>query len=382
MTLRIAIVFVLSVGLFVSGGSEALSADEIEVKLKSIKLPPGFTIALYADDLPAARSLAIGDKGTVFVSTRNKKHVYAVVDTDGDSRADETHIVFTLGDVGDGKERAMPNGIAFRDGDLYIATPSTVLRLDDIEGRLSNPPKPVVISESYPTERTHGWKFIGFGPDDKLYLPVGTPCNICDSEEDIYGTISRINIDGSGREIIAHGIRNTVGFDWHPDTGDLWFTDHGADGLGDNIPADELNVVTRSGQHFGFPFVHQGDLLDAEFGEGHDPKDYAGPAMKLGAHVAPLGMHFYTGSTFPEKYKKNIFIAEHGSSTRDPKIGYRITLVQVTGSKATAYEDFATGWIEGEPAWGRPVDLVTLPDGSLLVSDDRVGAVYRIQYDQ
>jgi len=370
------------IGMLAVGGASALEASEIETKLKTIQLPKGFSISLYAAELPKARSLAVGDKGTVFISTRSDDKVYAVVDTDGDQRADETHVVFTLGDVGDGQERSMPNGVAFRDGALYIATPSTVLRLDGIESRLSDPPKPVIVTKSYPAEKHHGWKFIAFGPDDKLYVPVGTPCNACDPEEDIFGTISRINLDGSDREIVAHGVRNTLGFDWHPETGALWFTENGADKMGDDVPADELNVVTEVGQHFGNPYVHQGDTLDPHSGAGHDPKDYVGPAIKLGPHVAALGMRFYTGDMFPAAYRNQIFIAEHGSGGRDPLIGYRVTLVRVDGNRATDYEDFATGWIEGAAAWGRPVDVAQLADGSLLVSDDRAGAVYRIAYEE
>ena len=382
MLLRFFILFLVGVGVIAAGESAGLDGSELEAKLESITLPPGFAISVYADNLPKARSLAVGDEGTVFVSTRSDDKVYAVVDTDGDWRADETHVVFTLGDVGDGKERTMPNGVAFRDGDLYIATSTTVMRLDDIESRLSDPPKPVVINGDFPSERQHSWKFIAFGPDDKLYVPVGTPCNICDPEEDIYGTISRMNVDGSGREMVAQGIRNTLGFDWHPETGELWFTENGADQMGQDIPADELNVVTVLGQHFGNPFVHEGDILDSTFGEGHDPDDYVRPAIKLGPHVAALGMRFYTGKMFPVEYRNQIFIAEHGSGGRDPLIGYRVTLVRVDGSEATAYEDFATGWIEGDSAWGRPVDVATLPDGSMLVSDDRAGAVYRITYGE
>ncbi len=380
MLLRAALIMGLIAGLFTVGTATAQSAEEIEKKLEGIKLPSGFSIALYANDIPKARSLAVGDKGTVFVSTRNDNFVYAVVDTDGDYRADKKYTVYTIGDIGDGKERKMPNGIAFRDGDLYIATMTTVLRLDDIEDHLSDPPKPVIVTEDYPNQKQHGWKYIAFGPDDKLYVPVGTPCNICDPEEDILGTITRINADGSELEIVAHGIRNSLGFDWHPETGELWFTENGADQLGDDIPGDELNVITATGQHFGNPFVHQGDILDPKFGEGKNPDDYERPAMVLGPHIAALGMRFYTGDMFPKEYKNQIFIAEHGSGGREELIGYRVMLVRVDGSKATSYEDFATGWLEDNVAWGRPVDIVTLSDGSMLVSDDRIGAVYRITY--
>lgn len=382
MSLRIAVLFVAACGVFSSGIAAALTAEEIEAKLASITLPEGFSISLYAADLPNARSLAIGDKGTVFVATRSGDSVKAVVDTDGDGRADATQVVFRLGDIGDGKERFMPNGVAFHDGDLYIATVSTVVRLDDIEDHLSEPPKPVIVTDAYPTDRHHGWKFIAFGPDGKLYVPVGTPCNICDPEGEIHGTITRINADGSGREIVAHGVRNTLGFDWHPETGELWFTENGADQMGEDIPADELNVITETGQHFGNPFVHQGDMVDPTLGEGHDPDDYVRPAIKLGPHIAALGMRFYTGGMFPAEYKNQVIIAEHGSGGRETLIGYRLMLVRVEGSKATSYEEFATGWLQDNAAWGRPVDVALMADGSMLVSDDRAGAVYRIIYGE
>jgi glucose/arabinose dehydrogenase len=379
MMFRVAL-SLFTVAILATSSAVALTTEEIEAKLKSIKLPDGFSIALYANGLTNARSLALGDKGTVFVGTRNEDRVYAVVDTNGDHRADETHVVFTLGGVGDGKERFMPNGVAFRDGDLYIATVNTIFRLDDIESHLSDPPKPVIVNESYPADRHHGWKFIAFGPDGKLYVPVGTPCNACDPEDDIYGTITRINADGSGREIVAEGVRNTLGFDWHPQTRELWFTENGADEMGDDIPADELNVVTAPGQHFGNPYIHQGDLPDPLLGAGHDPNDYVRPAINLGPHIAALGMRFYTGDMFPGEYKNQIFIAEHGSGGRETLVGYRIMLVRTDGKQATAYEEFATGWIEDNKAWGRPVDVAPLPDGSMLVSDDRAGAIYRITY--
>lgn len=366
--------------LFVASAAHALDTSEIETKLQSIKLPPGFKISLYADNLPNARSLALGEKGTVFVSTRNEKHVYAVVDKNGDGRADERHIIFTLGEPIDGKEQASPNGIAFREGALYIATISQIFRLDDIESKLANPPAPVLITNDYPADKVHGWKYIAFGRDGKLYVPVGTPCNICDPEDEIYGTITRINADGTGREIVAHGVRNTVGFDFHPVTGQLWFTENGADQLGNDIPGDELNVVTARGQHFGNPFFHEGDLPDKEFGQNKNPEDYVKPVVKLGAHVAALGMKFYTGAMFPEEYKHRIFIAEHGNGNKKPPVGFRVAVVDVTEGTVPRYEDFATGWVEGETAWGRPVDVLVMQDGSLLVSDDRAGAVYRITY--
>lgn len=377
--LRSLTLLTIMVGLLMPAVSFGLADEKIEENLKLIKLPEGFRIDLYAGDLPHARSFALGDEGTVFVSTRKGKHVYAIVDADGDHKAEKTYKVYTLGDVGDGKERVMPNGVAFRDGSLYIATLSSVLRIDDIEANLADPPKPIVLVDDYPKEKVHGWKYIGFGPDGKLYIPVGSPCNTCDPEEDIFGTITRINIDGTGREIIAHGIRNTVGFDWHPETGELWFTDNGADKLGDDIPPDELNRITEVGQHFGSPFVHGGDFIDPNVGGGHDPADYVAPELNLGPHVAALGMRFYTGAMFPDTYENQAFIAEHGSGGRAELIGYRVTLARSDAS-GMSYEDFATGWIQDNKAWGRPVDLEILGDGSMLVSDDRAGAVYRISY--
>lgn len=380
MPIRFVLILVLMLRVLAPREAAALSTSEIEAKLKLIKLPPGFSIALYADNLPNARSLALGEKGTVFVSTRNDKNVYAVVDKNGDFRADERHIVYTIGAPIDGKEQVMPNGVAFRGGSLYIATVTTIVRLDDIESHLADPPKPVVINNDFPAGKTHGWKFIAFGPDGKLYVPIGTPCDNCEPDGDLFGTMTRINADGSGREVLAHGIRNTLGFDWHPETHQLWFTDNGADKMGDTIPGDELNVITKPGLHFGNPYVHQGDILDPQFGKGRNLKDYEPPAMKLGAHIAALGMRFYTGGMFPKEYKNQIFIAEHGSGSHKPPYGFRVTLVRLEGSKAVKYEDFATGWVEGDAAWGRPVDLMVLPDGSMLLTDDRAGAVYRISY--
>jgi glucose/arabinose dehydrogenase len=277
-----------------------------------------------------------------------------------------------------------PNGVAVSGTDLYVAEISRILRYDGVAApdgrRLENPPEPVVVTDDLPTEEHHGWKFIDFGPDGKLYVPVGAPCNICNREEP-FATILRMNRDGSNREIVARGVRNTVGFDWHPDTGELWFTDNGRDWMGDDRPPCELNRVTDAGQHFGYPFVHGDDLLDPEFGSGKDPSDYRAPAQELGPHVAPLGMEFYTGTMFPEEYRGDVLIAEHGSWNRSDKIGYRVTRVRLNDAgEATDYRPFASGWLQGEENWGRPVDLEILPDGSLLVSDDQTGAIYRITY--
>ncbi len=364
-------------GLVVATGSVALAQNP---SLDRVTLPPGFSIEVYAPDVPNARSMARSPSGTLFVSTRQAGSVYAVVDRDQDYRADE---VITLA-----SGLNMPNGVAFRDGALYVAEVNRILRYDDIEGRLQNPPEAVVVDEAFPTERSHGWKFIRFGPDGKLYVPVGAPCNICDrtGEDQRFGTITRMNPDGSGQEVFAHGVRNSVGFDWHPATGELWFTSNGRDRLGDTSPGDTLNYAPDPGMHFGFPFCHQGDTPDPEFGERRGCDEFAAPAQVLGPHVASLGMRFYTGSMFPASYRNQIFIAEHGSWNRTPEAGhtgYRITVATLDGNQITDYSVFAEGWLGSDNnSWGRPTDIEVLPDGSLLVTDDGAGAIYRITYDE
>ncbi|MBD3391732.1 MAG: sorbosone dehydrogenase family protein [Chitinivibrionales bacterium] len=276
----------------------------------------------------------------------------------------------------------MPNGVAVLDSDLYVAEVSRVLRFDNIGERLAHPPEPVVIRDDFPRDKWHGWKFIALGPDGYLYVPVGAPCNVCKRDDGRYASITRMRPDGTALEVFAHGIRNTVGFDWHPETGVLWFTDNGRDWMGDNRPPDELNRAPHKGMHFGFPFCHGRGIRDDEYGIGADCNAFVEPVQDLGPHVAALGMRFYTGGMFPAGYRNQIFIAEHGSWNRSEKIGYRVTLVTLEGDSAVSYETFARGWLQGEDAWGRPVDVVVMPDGALLVSDDRAGAVYRISYAQ
>ncbi|MEJ2312449.1 MAG: sorbosone dehydrogenase family protein [Gemmatimonadales bacterium] len=340
-------------------------------QLELIELPPGFVIEVYASDVPGARSLALGPDGTVFVGSWQAGKVYALTDRDGAGGIETITIASGLD---------IPNGVALRDGALYVAETSRVLRFDDIEARLADPPDPVVIVDGFPTERLHGWRFIAFGPDGMLYMSVGAPCNVCKEEDERFASIMRMNPDGSGPEIFAHGVRNSVGFDWHPETGDLWFTDNGRDRLGDDRPPDELNRAPRAGLHFGFPYCHGGDIPDPDFGTERACTEFTPPAQQLGPHVASIGMRFYTGSSFPLEYRNGIFIAEHGSWNRSEKIGYRVTFVKLDGDEAVGYEPFAQGWLQGEDAWGRPTDLLVMPDGSLLVSDDRMGAVYRISY--
>jgi glucose/arabinose dehydrogenase len=348
------------------------SKNQSRLPVAEIHLPPGFRIDVYAEDVPNARQMALSSNGTLYVGSREKGSVHAVVDRDRDGRADQ---VFRIA-----SGLNMPSGLAWRDGSLYVAEVSRVLRYDGIDGRLQDPPKPAVVSDSFPSERHHGWKFIAFGPDGLLYVPVGAPCNICDEENPIYASITRMKPDGSGREIFARGIRNTVGFDWHPQTRELWFTDNGRDMMGNDVPPDELNHAPRKGMHFGFPYCHGGGIPDPKFG-GKPCSQFTPPARALAPHVAAIGMRFYTGSMFPAEYRNRVLIAEHGSWNRDTPLGYRITMVRVDGGKAVSYETFAEGWLRKDGhAWGRPADVLVMPDGALLVSDDEAGAIYRITY--
>jgi glucose/arabinose dehydrogenase len=337
-----------------------------------IKLPPGFEISVFASNIPNARSMTLSPDGTVFVGSRTAGNLYALVDHDQDFSADEGFIL--------GRGMNMPNGVAFRDGALYVAEVNRVLRYDNIEANLSNPPEPVVVNDSFPGERHHGWKFIRFGPDGLLYVPVGAPCNVCEPPGDMFNSIMRMQPDGSALEVFSRGVRNSVGFDWHPESAELWFTDNGRDQMGDDLPPDELNHAPEAGLHFGFPYCHGGTVADPEFGENRACEEFTPPAMPLGPHVAALGMRFYTGDMFPEEYHDQIFIAEHGSWNRSTPIGYRLMLVRIEDNQAVNYEVFAEGWLQGGEAWGRPVDLLVMPDGSLLVSDDTANTIYRITY--
>jgi hypothetical protein len=345
---------------------QAVPAERLP--LERIKLPPGFEISVFAEEVPQARSLALGSGPVVFVGSRGSS-VYAVRYSGPKATGVTT--------VGSGLQ--LPNGVAVRNGALYVAEVSRILRFDDIENRLGSA-KPVLVTDRYPTETHHGWKFIRFGPDGWLYVPVGAPCNICEPDPR-HGLISRIKPDGSGYEVFTSGIRNSVGFDWDPRTKELWFTDNGRDYLGDDQPSDELNRAPKAGMHFGYPYCHQGDIADPEFGRKRACSEFVPPEVKLGPHVASLGMRFYTGTAFPPQYRNNIFVAEHGSWNRSRKIGYRIARVVVEDGRAVKHEIFAEGWLGADQSvWGRPVDVEVLPDGSLIVSDDYAGVIYRIAY--
>jgi glucose/arabinose dehydrogenase len=358
-----------------NGGEAAITDYAKTLPLNKIKLPAGFKIEVYAE-VENARSLAMSPSGIIYVGNRDKDKVYAVKDTDGDYTADKKWTIAS--------DLDMPNGVAFRDGDLYVAETTRILKFTGIESKLANPGKPVVINDSYPKQDGHQWKYIAFGPDGKLYVPVGAPCNICDPDDQIFASITRLNADGTGREIYAEGVRNTVGFTWHPETKELWFTDNGRDNLGDEVPNCELNYAPKAGMHFGFPYCHEGSVKDPEFGGKRACKDFVPPVQKMGPHVAPLGLKFYTGEMFPNSFKNQLFVARHGSWNRTKKSGHDLVFVKIENNKPAGLETFASGWLDDETqkVWGRPVDVLQLPDGSLLVSDDQANVIYRISYKQ
>jgi glucose/arabinose dehydrogenase len=334
-----------------------------------LKLPAGFNIEVYAAGMANARSLALGDKGTVFVGSRLVDKVYAIVNKDGKR---EVKVLAS------GLYR--PNGVAFKDGTLYIAELSKVSKIEKVEDNLDNPPKPTVIFDKLPKDEAHGWKFIGIGPDSKLYVPVGQPGNNVLNDDD-HGLIRRMNLDGSGAEVIARGVRNTVGFDWHPETRQMFFTDNGRDWMSEDVPEDELNRITKVGEHFGAPFCLQGNIVDPEFGWGKSCSEFTAPVGLLGPHSAALGMRFYTGSMFPKGYKNVAIIARHGSWNRSKKVGGDLVLARIDkNGMMKSMEPFLTGFVEDNKYIGRPVDVLQMKDGSLLVSDDWNGAVYRITY--
>jgi len=343
------------------------AADKLP--LAKLKVPAGFNIEVYASGMANARSLAMSDKGTVFVGSRLVDKVYAIVNKDGKR---------TVKVVASGLYR--PNGVAFKDGTLYIAELSKISKIEKVDDVLDNPPKPTMIYDNLPKDEAHGWKFIAIGPDNKLYVPIGQPGNNV-LHDDAHGQIRRMNLDGSGAEVIARGVRNTVGFDWHPENKQLYFTDNGRDWASEDVPEDELNRVTKVGEHFGSPYCYQGNFPDPEFGWGHSCSEFTAPVGLMGPHTAVLGMRFYTGNMLPKSYKNSIIVARHGSWNRSKKVGGDVVVVKLNkDGTVKSMEPLITGFLENNSYIGRPVDVLQMKDGSLLVSDDWNGAVYRITY--
>lgn len=340
--------------------------------LAGLKLPKGFSIAIYADKLENAREMAVSPSGIVYVGSRKPGKVYALVDENKDGVVDK------IVTVAEGLNK--PNGVAFLNGDLYVGEISRIIKFADIDRTYASKPSYKVIKDDLPKETWHGEKYIKAGPDGKLYVPIGAPCNVCNKEDEAYSKIWRMNPDGSNWELVARGVRNTVGFNWHPVTKELWFTDNGRDELGDNTPSCELNIAPKTGMHFGFPYCHGGVVPDPDFAKGRSCEEFTAPVAKLGPHVAPLGMAFYTGTQFPQQYRNQLFIAEHGSWNRANKIGYQVRLITLYGNQVVSDTSFIDGFLQGEEVSGRPVDIAVLADGSMLVSDDHANRIYRITY--
>ncbi len=358
----------ITLSLLIFTSLSSLSQNS-EIDLNKIRLPENYHIEVYVSGIENPRALDFAEDSTLFAGSRRAGYVYAIT-------TDKKVIIIDSG-------LHMPAGVDYHNGDLYVSAVSRILKYPDIINHLDDPPGPVVINDRLPREEWHGWKFIKIGPDNKLYVPVGAACNVCDSTNNIYGTICRMNLDGSSLEIFAEGVRNTVGFDWNPDSYTLWFTDNGRDLMGDDIPPDELNKAPTHGMHFGFPYVHGKRILDPEFWMFRPyGVMFAMPEWELPAHCAAIGMRFYTGEMFEDKYKGGIFITEHGSWDRTKKSGYRISFITIEENKAIKYEVFATGWMNDEVHWGRPADVLTGPDGALYVSDDYADCIYRIYYEK
>jgi glucose/arabinose dehydrogenase len=347
-----------------------LAAAADKIPLDKFKAPKGFNLELYASGMPNAREMALSDKGTVFLGSRLQDKVYAITNKDGKR---QVHVLVS------GLYR--PNGVAFKNGTLYIAELSQISKIDNVDDQIDKSPKPVVIYKDLPKDEAHGWKFLAIGPDGKLYVEIGQPGNNVLHDKD-HGQIRRLNLDGTGAEVVAFGVRHSVGFDWNPKTKEMYFTDNGRDWLSEDIPNDELNRVTKVGQDFGEPYCHQGNIPDIEFGWGHDCKDYVPPVALMGPHAAALGMRFYTGTMFPAEYRDQIFVARHGSWNRSKKFGGDIALVKLNkDGSVKSVEPFITGFLQPDNTYaGRPVDVMNMPDGSMLISDDWNGAVYRLSY--
>jgi len=343
---------------------------QAEIKLEQLQLPQGFELSYFAEEVETARQLARSESGTIFSGSFGAKKVYAFKDTNNDGKADKRWVLM--------EGLRAPTGIAYKDGDLYVADIGKIIRFKDIDNNLEQP-KSEVVYDQFPTDKHHGWKFLRFDNQGKLIVPVGAPCNICDADQR-YSKIFSLDLKNKQTQVIANGVRNSVGFDFHPQTNDLWFSDNGRDMMGDDIPPCEINHVSYQGQHFGYPYFHGKDIADPEFGQNKKASDYTSPALNLGAHVAPLGIHFYRGKQFPNDYQQNLLVAEHGSWNRSKKSGYRVMLATIKDNKVTDYQPLITGFMQDEKTYGRPVAFLEMPDGSVLISDDYAHKIYRLTY--
>ena len=343
-----------------------------DLPLEALRLPPGFQISVFAE-LTNPRQLALSESGIVYAGSFRAGNLYGVIDANSDGSADK---VVTID-----RDLTLPTGIAIQDGDLYVGAVDKLLVYQNIDQTFESSPEPFVLYDELPEETHHGWKYLGFSPEDHLFFNVGAPCNVCEKENPWFATIMSLDLDREPLkpEIFASGVRNTAGFSWHPGTGELWFTDNGRDLLGDDTPSCELNRAPKAGLHFGFPYIHASSVIDPEFGAPLFPVEP--PVVELGPHVAPLAMKFYTGTMFPERYRGEIFIAEHGSWNRTPEAGhtgYNITMVNPETGATTILID---GWLKNNVAWGRPTDILEMPDGSLLIADDHANVIYRLTYE-
>ena len=341
-----------------------LRDENTGIQLQSLRAPAGYGVSVLATGLPKARHMVLGTQGTLFVGSM-AGNVYAL--SLSGNRVTQQRIVL--------KGLTDPSGVAFRDGTLFVSDRTRIVRFDNIEQRLDNPGAPVTVIDGLPDKSRHDAHAMGFAPDGKLFVAVGSPCDTCEAKNDEYGTILRVNPDGSGKEVFARGIRNSVGFDWHPQTRELWFTENGGDALGTELPNDELNRVTKGGENFGFPYCHQGDIPDPEFGAKRACSEFTAPAMKLGPHVAALGMRFEPAAQ--NTGEVNMIIARHGSHP-PIRVGYDVVRVRMQSGQAPRMEPFLTGFLQGMRYWGRPVDVLIMGDGSVLISDDLNGAIYRV----
>ena len=347
-----------------------------EIPLNRIQVPPGFQVELWAHGMPGARMMARAENGTVFVGTRTIGRVYAVIDKGGQRTS---RII--------AEKMVQPNGVLVHKGSLYVAAINKVLRYDNIEANLEKIPTPVDLTDAFklPPDVHHNWKFLALGPDNKLYIPVGAPCNLCEINPEVHGNIRRYNLDGSGMEIVARGVRNSVGFDFHPKTGELWFTDNGRDWGGEEGFEEELNRVPkdRIGANYGFPYCHANGQPDPDLVKPNACNGVQLPVVTLGAHAAALGMRFYTGKMFPAEYQEAILVARHGSWNKTERNGYDVMMVKATpDGKNAKVTPFMTGFMDKaqNSFWGRPTDVMLMPDGSVLVSDENMGAIYRVSY--